>query len=223
LKTRQPLAKLLVSGATPGAADAVERLGDLIADELNVKEIELAGPERLFRIEARPHFKTMGPAFGKDVNRAADVIRGLSADSSVRLAAGESVLAEMAGRPVTIEPSHVEIVKHPAAGLALSDQGELVVALETALTPELIAEGAVRELVHRLQNLRKEQGLAVTDRIYVEYCASPKLEKAIRTHEVMIMSETLARSLLMVAGNSETMTGWDLDGEAFQVAIRRAT
>jgi isoleucyl-tRNA synthetase len=223
LKTRQPLARLLVSRGVAEAAAAVQHLGDVIADELNVKEIELAGPERLFRIEAKPLFKTMGPAFGKDVNRVAEVIRGLSPDRAARLAAGEAVPAELDGKNITIEPAHVEIVRHPAGGLALSEQGGLVVALETALTPELVEEGVVRELVHRLQNLRKEQGLAVTDRIHVEYCASPGLEKAIRTHETMIMSETLARSLLMVAGNSETMTGWDLDGEAFQVTIRPAT
>jgi isoleucyl-tRNA synthetase len=220
LKVRQPLAALLVAGGGEAASRAVETLDEIIADELNVRQVRVEEGGRLFQIELKPHFKTMGPAFGRDVNQVAGVIRSLHDEAKSRLASGHGVAANVDGREITVLPEHVEVVRHPRTGLSVVEQGGLVVALETALTPELMAEGQVRELVHRLQSLRKEQGLAVTDRIHVEYCASPNLEKAVEAHKDLIMAETLARSLLKVAGTSAPMTDWDLDGENFQVSIR---
>jgi isoleucyl-tRNA synthetase len=114
----------------------------------------------------------------------------------------------------------VEVVRRPAKDLVLQDHGALTVAIDTRLTPDLIREGRMRELVHRLQNLRKEQGLAVTDRIYVEYCASPALEESVRAHEELICAETLARSLTAVSDDHEGLIRWDLDGDSFGVIIR---
>jgi len=200
----------------------MQLLADLIEDELNVRDVERTAAGTIFRLEVKPHFKTMGPAFGKEVNQVAGVIRGLNDEAMGRLASGHGVSASVDGKEITILPDHVEVVRHPKEGLAVSEAGGLVVALETALTRELTAEGQVRELVHRLQGLRKDQGLAVTDRIHVEYCASPNLDLAVQTHKDLIMAETLARSLLKSPESLDGGTKWDLDGESFQVSIRLA-
>ena len=109
-----------------------------------------------------------------------------------------------------------------AEGLAVGEAQGLVVALETALTEDLIREGRLREIVHRLQNLRKEAGLAVTDRIHVEYRAAPGLARALQAHGEMIRSETLAVSLAEASGPAELGTSWDVDGESIQVSLKKA-
>jgi len=226
LKVRQPLARLMVAGAggsQKAVAWAVANLADLIADELNVRAVEEAPAARFYRLEVKPNFKAMGPVFGKDVNRVAEAVRGLPPETAGRLAGGETITLFVDGRDVELGPALVEVVRHAAPGLSVTEQGGLTAALETELTPELVKEGLVRELIHRLQNLRKEGGLAVTDRIQVEYCASRKLGEAVGAWAELIRSETLALSFTAVGEDSDFAAEWDVDGELFRVSIRPAS
>ena len=223
LKIRQPLQRLLVCPAGQPAAAvsrAVDELADLIEDELNVREVELAGPERLFRYEIKPNFKAMGPVFGKEVNRVAEAIRSLPAGPMARLASGQTIPLHVDGREVEIHPALVEVVRHPAEGLSLADQGGLIVAVEVAVTQELRREGRVREVVHRLQTLRKDSGLAVTDRISVDYWATPDLKAAVEAWAELVRTETLAVALTAREQADGLAADWDVDGESFRVSIR---
>lgn len=227
LKVRQPLATMYVAGGGAELARAVADLGDVIQDELNVRTVELVDANRLYEIELKPHFKALGPVFGKAVNRAAEAIRQLPAHAALQLAAGEPIHLAFDGHEAEVTPAMVEILRNPRPGLAVVEQGGVAVGLTTDLTPELKAEGLARELVHRLQNLRKERGLAVTDRIHLQYRASSDLGEAVRRHAEFIQAETLAVTL--TEGEPEaadTAAGavavWDVDGLEFRVGLRVA-
>jgi len=234
LKVRQPLALLMVApipkaadaGAAPTLPPAVHRalaeLGDLILDELNVREVRAVPPAGLFRYEIKPNFKALGPVFGKEVGPVAEAIRHLPAEAVGRLAGGESATALVGGTDVTLLPAWVDVLHHPAEGLALLEQGGMVVALDTRLTPALLAEGLVRELIHRLQGLRKESGLLPTDRIHVDYWADSGLASAILTHAELVRVETLATALNFKTNPTDLGAEWDVDGQAFRVTIRPA-
>jgi isoleucyl-tRNA synthetase len=234
LKVRQPLASLLVAplpagsvaGVAPALAPELLRaladLSDLIQDELNVREVKAVSAAGLFRYEVKPNFKALGPVFGKEVGPVAEAIRHLPETAVARLAAGESTAVMLGGHEVTLLPAWVEVVRHPAEGLALLEQGGMAIAVDTALTPALLAEGWVRELVHRLQGLRKESGLSPTDRIHVDYWAESGLASAILTHAELVRVETLATALDFKTNPTDLGAEWDLDGQTFRVSIRPA-
>jgi isoleucyl-tRNA synthetase len=234
LKVRQPLAALLVAPQVGLAAPVVDKearghleraiadLADLIADELNVREVRAAEPDALYRFEAKPNFKALGPVFGKDVGPVAEALRHLSPEAARRLAHGQVIAVSVGGHDVTVQPSWVEILSGPAEGLALVEQGGLAVAVDTRLTEALTAEGRVRELVHRLQGLRKDSGLSPTDRIHVDYWADSELAGALAAHEELVREETLARSLSSRPDPADLAAEWDVDGLKFRVSIRPA-
>jgi isoleucyl-tRNA synthetase len=224
LKVRQPLPRLLVAtaGADPAMARALTELTDLILDELNVKAIEAAPAAGLFRLELKPNFKALGPIFGKEVNRAAEAVRNLPPEAAARLARGEPATLSLGGHDHELTAAHVDIVRHAAEGLAVAEAGGIQVGLDTTVTPALAAEGLVRELVHRLQNHRKESGLSPTDRIYVEYWAIQTLRDAIDAHAGLVRAETLAVALEYVNESTPLGADWDVDGHRFKVSIRPA-
>jgi len=234
LKVRQPLAALLVAplptgtgggvapSLSPDLLRALADLSDLIQDELNVREVRAVSPDGLFRFEVKPNFKALGPVFGKEVGPVAEAIRHLPAAAVARLAIGESSAVMLGGHEVTLLPAWVEVLRHPAEGLALLEQGGMAIAVDTVLTPALLAEGWVRELVHRLQGLRKESGLSPTDRIHVDYWAESGLASAILAHAELVRVETLATALNWKPDPTDLATEWDVDGQLFRVSIRPA-
>lgn len=224
LKTRQPLPSMvLVFSREAQGMDIraqVERVRDLILDEVNVKEIRWAEQRGEFvHHEVRPNFRVLGKKLGKRMKAvqaalgAADgdlLAEALERDGALRL--------EVEGETIELAGDDLEVRLIEKEGLATAHDREILVALDTHLTPELVAEGRAREVVNRIQGARKEAGLDYADRIRVRYRAAPEIEAAIDAFRDWIAGETLTVEWQAGDGSEPTVT--DVDGHelAFQIA-----
>jgi isoleucyl-tRNA synthetase len=199
VKVRQPLARALVT-VPEAEREGLLELVDDIADELNVKAIELAdGTGDLVERSLRPNFRALGPAFQQRAPQVAGAIKAVDADSAERVAAGlatdgEATL-EVGGDTVALTPEMVEVVETPRTGWAVATQGGTSFALDTALTRELEVEGAARELIRAVNDQRKALGLALDDRIeLVASVVPPALDEELATggHYDVVAREVLA-------------------------------
>ncbi len=192
LKVRQPLAALHIASRDRQRLARLEAVQDLVADELNVKRIRFEADEsRLARFSAKANFRVLGPKLGGAMSQAAAVIKNLDAEHILRLLDGERIAIEVGGRPIELGADEVIIERTPREGLAVSAAGGLVVAMETALTPDLIAEGLAREAVNRIQNQRKTADLNVAQRIRLQFTGDGAVRAAFERHADYICAETL--------------------------------
>ncbi|HVX46987.1 MAG TPA: DUF5915 domain-containing protein, partial [Mycobacteriales bacterium] len=183
LRVRQPLATLTVAAA---GAEALERFRDLLADEVNVKQIDFSSDvDALCRRVLQVNPRALGPRLGKDVQRVIKAVR--AGDWSID---GGSVVAG----GVALQDGEYTLKLEPAAGQAATtlDTTDGVVVLDTQITPELAAEGLARDVVRAVQNARKEAGFDVADRISLQVAGTPAVLDAVRTHSDFIAAETLA-------------------------------
>jgi isoleucyl-tRNA synthetase len=195
LKTRQPLKALHVVTRDAEERRILQEMEELIRDELNVKSVVFRENEdELVQYKAKANFRALGKALGKDMKAAAARIEALSTADIRTLLAGGSLTLDLAGRAFTLAPEGVEIQRIEKEHLHVINEGSLTVALDPTLTPELIQEGVVRDLVRGIQNLRKETGLAVTDRIELSLSGSAAVRAAAERHRDHLLSETLAVS-----------------------------
>lgn len=189
VKVRQPLGKAIVV-VTPEQRDSVERTQDIIADELNVKAVELAENEADFvTYKLLPDNKKLGPKFGPkfpQVRAALQNADGFAVAHAVR--SGQSVTVG----EFTLAPDEILVTPQPREGFAIASEGGVVVALDTHITPELKSEGQAREVVRRVQDLRKTAGFEISDRITLTYQADGDVKAAINQWAAYIQSETLA-------------------------------
>jgi isoleucyl-tRNA synthetase len=197
LKVRQPLARLLYKGGQQQDWQVIERYQEIIKDEVNVKAIEpLADPDAIIQYKAKGLVSKLGPKYQKQAGVIKDHVADLSNDQIRQfMKNGTYRLESPAIGPVDIYLEDFEITTESKPGFSGKKEGEDVVALDTQLTPELAAEGDARELVHKVQGLRKDSGFAVSDRIAVIYQADGALAQAIGAHRKTIMDETLAAAL----------------------------
>jgi isoleucyl-tRNA synthetase len=195
LKVRQPLNKIMVA-ADKEKKEAVMKMKNVILDEVNIKSLEILEKESsVIRKTAKPDYKIIGPKFGKNVNEAAERIKNLSNAEIEEIEKGLSVDVDVKGANLTISPEDVEINKEELSGWVVDSDGGITVAVNTELTEDLIAEGLAREFVNRIQNMRKEAGFEVTDKIKVSYTGTDKLTDAIKVFTEYISAETLAEKL----------------------------
>lgn len=221
LKVRQPLKKLLVA-VDASRAEALKTMEDVILDELNIKELQiLTDDSGIVKKSAKPNFKAIGPKFGKQVNGVAGLIKALPVDQVLKLEKGESVSLEFNGAAVTIEPADVEIISSDIEGWSVESEAGITVALDTELTEELLAEGLAREFVNRVQNMRKDAGYEVTDRIKISYIADEQLAAAVNKFKSVIASETLAEEILTGAANGGYKQSWVIDKLNTEIAITK--
>jgi isoleucyl-tRNA synthetase len=221
IKIRQPLARLLVAGVAEADRAGVTALGELILAELNVKEMEWAAAEELTRLTASPIFPALGPKHGKNVNQVAEAIRSMPADDVARLSAGENVSVSVGDDAAVVEPGDVEIGTKGREGFAVQSDGGLSAALDTTLTDELVDEGFAREMINKIQFMRKEAGFDVTDRINVTYEAGDRLKVAMERFVSRVAAETLAVSITEGAEAGELEREWDVNGEWARIAVER--
>jgi isoleucyl-tRNA synthetase len=215
IKVRQPLARLLVAGA-PKALPG--EFLEVIRDEINVKRVEFTNPESLMDARLKPNFKVLGPRFGGEVNRVAAAIKALApAAVAAGLARASWPVTPEGMEPVSVGGDEVQVETSSREGLVAVEEGSLRVALDVRLDPALEGEGRVRELVHRLQNLRKERGLAITDRVRVRVGADGSLAEATREHKSFIEAELLADDL-EIGPPAPDDEAWDIEGA--QVTVR---
>ena len=193
LKIRQPLKALHLVTRDPEEKRILSEMEDLIKDELNVKSLVFRENEdELVEYKAKANFRTLGKQLGKDMKAAAARIETLSLADIHSLIAGTGVELSIGDRAFTLMPDGVEIQRLEKENLKVINEGSLTVALDSELTPELVQEGLVRDLVRGIQNLRKDKGLDVTDRIELTLWGSEAVRAAAEHHREHLLSETLA-------------------------------
>ncbi len=221
LRVRQPLQKIVIPVRDESMKAQIEKVQHLICSELNVKEVEfLAADNDLLVKKIKPNFKTLGPRYGKVMKALGNAIVAFSQQQINALEASGACTVEVEGQPCEVLLSDVEIATQDIPGWVVANDGSLTVALDIQLTPELVDEGVARELVNRIQNIRKE-GFEVTDRIVVEL-QSGEWDSAVERHRDYICTETLCTSLTLVpevAGGQQVEI---VDGKTAAIAIRKA-
>jgi isoleucyl-tRNA synthetase len=224
LKVRQPLARV-VCVVPGGDATLLGGLEPLLRSELNVKRVELASSgDSLVRLEGKPNFRTLGKRFGKETRAAAEAVGALSSDALHAFQRGEPVVITVAGSSHVLQPDDVTVVHRAVGDLVVKEEGGYFAAVDPALTPALRAEGLARELVSRIQRLRKDAGFAVSDRIRLQVTGNAEVEDVVRTFGDYIAGEVLAVELVVggeIAGTPDAMQTIDLDGRAVHVALTR--
>ena len=221
LRVRQPLQKIVIPVRDENMRVQIEKVQHLICSELNVKEIEfLAADNDLLVKKIKPNFKTLGPRYGKVMKALGAAIMAFSQQQINALEADGRCVVSVEGQDCEVLISDVEIATQDIPGWVVANDGNLTVALDIQLTPELINEGIARELVNRIQNIRKEQ-FDVTDRIVVEL-QSGEWDSAINTHRDYICSETLCTSLTLVPEVKDGTPIELLDGQNTVIRIAKA-
>ncbi|MGE0161399.1 MAG: isoleucine--tRNA ligase [Gemmatimonadales bacterium] len=224
IRVRQPLRTL--QAVVPGGRVLTADVLDVVKDELNVKEVAfLSSAEGIVTLAARPNFRALGARFGKQTNDAANAIRALSQDALARYRDGGEVDVGVGGRAHTLQPGDLEVLQEAASGLVVKAEGGYTVALDPRLDDELVAEGVAREIVNRVQRLRKDAGLEITDRIELAIDGPEEILGAAREHGDFIGGETLAPTVNVGGfGTVEYphVREVDLDGTLALIALRRA-
>ena len=197
LKIRQPLKSLLIVTLDNSEKSILSEMTDLLAEELNVKEVQFRDKEDdLVEYSAKANFKVLGRRLGKNMKVAAQRISALKPDQIRALMDGGTLSIEFEGSShLELTSEEVEIRRHEKAGLKVINEGSLTLALDPQSTPELLAEGVSRDFVRSIQNLRKELGFQVTDRIHLQLSGPQNLQEACRTFEEYISTEVLAESV----------------------------
>ena len=221
LKVRQPLARALVVVA-PDQQESVKRMSELIADELNVKAVELVANEAdLITYKLLPNNKLLGPKLGPLFPKIRPALESTDPVAAVKtLRSGGNLTLSVDGQTIDLAPDEVIVNPQPKSGFAVAFEGGVVVALDTVITPELRAEGLAREFVRRVQDLRKTGGFDISDRVVTYYTASADLAEAISKFGDYIKGETLSVDLVSGAAPAGASTSEDkFDGETLSLGL----
>ncbi len=221
LRTRQPLARVTLVSADTTLRREVAPYLDIVRDELNVHAIEWAERRSDYvRHELRPVFPKLGPRFGKRMPALKAALEAADGDAlTEELEQRGTVTVAVDGESTELTADELEVRLIERAGAATAADRETLVALDAELTPELIAEGWAREIIHRIQTARKDAGLDYADRIRVRYQASPELAPAIAAHTEWIIKETLAASLEASSETDDSWTEGSIDDHAIALSI----
>ena len=227
IKVRQPLKRILLSVSDATAREEYRLVGDIIMEEINVQKIEYIEEDgSVISKKVKPNFKTLGPRFGKDMKALAEAIRIMS-HKQIALLEKEGLLPlELDGKVFELHREDVEIMHEDIEGwLVASDEAHgIMVALDTEMSEELEMLGLSRELVSRIQALRKESGLEITDRISLSLQCSAKLLDAVRGNEDYITSETLANALVFEMVDALSPVKWKeemVNGEICRLSLEK--
>lgn len=204
IKVRQPLQKVMIPVLDEEQRKQIEAVADLIRAEVNVKDIVLLDDASGVLVKKiKPNFKVLGPKFGKDMGLISKEIQSLTQEQINLLDKEGSLPLVYSGNSVILTLDDVEITSQDIEGWLVANADGITVALDINITPELKREGIARELVNRIQNLRKDSGLDVTDRIIVRLTTGGELEEAVRANESYIREETQTDQLIF----SESVEG----------------
>ncbi|MFD0989475.1 isoleucine--tRNA ligase [Mariniflexile jejuense] len=199
IKVRQPLQKIMIPVTSKQQKEEILAVSDLIKHEVNVKEIELLEEASDILVkQIKPNFKTLGPRFGKDMKAVASLVTNFSAQDINKIEQNGVLDIEVNGKNITLALDDVEITSQDIEGWLVANEGNLTVALDVTISDDLRMEGVARELVNRIQNLRKDSGFEVTDRIDVKLQSDKQIDTAINTNMSYIKAETLTEKLEII-------------------------
>ncbi|HOB85801.1 MAG TPA: isoleucine--tRNA ligase [Bacteroidales bacterium] len=198
IKVRQPLAKIMIPLPDRYFKEKFEAVRDLVLTEINVKEVEYIEDTAAILVKRiKPNFKTLGPRFGKLMKEISNAISGLSQKDIADFESSGSCSLNINGQHVDLTLTDVEIISEDIPGWQVANDGRLTVALDVTVTDELRYEGIAREFINRIQNIRKESGFNVTDKIVVKIEDLDFVREAVRRHSGYIGSQTLAREVVL--------------------------
>lgn len=223
IKVRQPLAEAAFAVGKAEEGEVIHRFRDILEDELNVKQVRLlGGSEEAVSYSLNPLPKQLGQKYRNLSPRIRQAILELPAqESALKLLDGINLVVQLDGKYYEIQPDEVEVHTASKAGYEVATEGAYMAALITTLTPELFHEGLAREFVRRVQDLRKNSGLEISDRIMISYQASEELAKAIRAFESYIMNETLALALEEAELSDPDVFSDSFDGESLRLRLEK--
>jgi isoleucyl-tRNA synthetase len=225
-KVRQPLSRM-VCVVPQGASDTLRAMVPLLAAELNVKRVEFAETgDALVRLEAKPNFRSLGKRFGKATPLAAQAVAALTSEALAAFERGEPVAISVNGESHQLTPEDLTVVRRASGNLVVKEDGGFFAAIDPTVSPALRREGFARELVSKIQRMRKEAGFAVSDRIVVYVAGDPELETTVREFTDYISGEVLARELIVGESLPTTVNvaqSLELDGLQVRVALKRVS
>jgi len=223
IKVRQPLTKILVPVLDAETKRRIEAVKGLVMGEVNVKEVELIEQTAgLITKRIKPNFKTLGPKYGKYMKQIAAMTAQFTQEQIVRIESAAETELDLGAERITLTAADFEITSEDMPGWLVASEGKLTVALDITLTDELRAEGVARELINRIQNIRKESGFEVTDRIRVGIELTPLTRDALARYAGYIAAQTLADE---VAGSATpegaAVVDTEVDDERVRIAVTR--
>ncbi|WP_314058457.1 isoleucine--tRNA ligase [Empedobacter brevis] len=222
-KVRQPLQKVMIPVLNDTMKANLDAVSELLKQEVNVKEIQLLTNEEASNLlvkSIKPNFKTLGPKYGKEMKAISAATAELTNEQIVKLEQSGQIDLLIDNKTLTLDLEDFEIATKDIPGWTVASNSTLTVALDLQLTDELIHEGVARELVNRIQNLRKETGLEVTDKIILNLKNDESIVNAVEQNKDYICSETLAEDLVL-QGEVANGTEVEINGLMTQIAITK--
>ena len=224
IKVRQPLMKIMIPVTGGKFRKRFEAVKDLILSEVNVKEVEyIEDTSGVLVKKIKPNFKALGPRYGKMMKQLSAAISALGQEEIAAFEREGFYMLELEGEEVKLGPDDVEIISEDIPGWLVANEGMLTVALDVTVSDELKQEGIAREFVNRIQNLRKESGFDVTDKIHVLIENLDEIAGAVRKHSSYIASQTLADHIELSTFEETKDVSWvDIDDLPVRIRIRKA-
>ena len=223
LKVRQPLQTLLFPAVDNAQREAIEAVKDIVLDEVNVKQLQIVDNEESGLVKkVKADFKKLGPKYGKIMKDLGKAIMAMSQKDIAALEkSGSFTFDNLEGKPVvTLE--EVEVIPEDIPGWLVANDGNVTVALDVTVTPELKNEGMARELINRIQNIRKSSDFDITDKVKVEITHSPAVDEALKEFKEYIAAQVLADEIALVDSlTGDDVTELDVDGEKFLARVTR--
>ncbi len=201
IKVRQPLQEIMIPATDDEQKKHIDAVKDLIMSEVNVKELKFVEGSGILVKKVKCNFRTMGKKFGKLMKGVAAQMDSLSQEDIAALEQNGSITVNVEGQEALVEVADVEIISEDIPGWLVSNEGNLTVALDVELTDELRNEGMARELINRIQNMRKEGGLEITDRVIVTISPAESIEKAVEGFAEYIKTQVLADNITIAAND----------------------
>ena len=223
IKVRQPLTKIIIPVLDERTGAHIEKVKGLIMNEVNVKEVELiTDTTGLITKRIKPNFKTLGPRYGKQMKQIAALVASFSQERIAEIEAAESSVLEIDDQRLPVTREDFEITSEDMPGWLVATEGKLTVALDVTVTEALQKEGIARELINRIQNIRKDSGFEVTDKIRVEISRDSMTEGAVTDFNDYISSQTLAVSVTLSDDPSgDFVHDADIDEHGIKIAVTR--
>jgi isoleucyl-tRNA synthetase len=215
IKVRQPLQAIMIPAVDAEQRKHIEAVKDLIMNEVNVKELRFVEGAGVLVKKVKCNFRTMGKKYGKLMKSVAAAMDALSQEQIAELEQQGTIGIEVEGQSLTVEAVDVDIISEDIPGWLVANEGNLTVALEVELTDDLKNEGMARELINRIQNIRKESGLEITDRISVTISPNEEVAKAIGSFADYIKTQVLADDVRLEAND-----GQEVDFDDFKLNIK---
>ena len=223
IKVRQPLSTLMIPVADDAQREAVEAMSQLILSEVNVKGFKfVSNDDGVLVKKVKPDFKKLGPKFGKQMKSVAAAITALSQKEIVEFEKNGNITIEIEGVPATIDAADVEIFSEDIPGWLVANEGNVTIALDITITDELRREGVARDLVNRIQNIRKSRDYDITDRINVVVESNEAIDDAVDSFGEYIKNQVLANSISIAASvDSQEDEVLDIDGLIVKVSVTK--